>query len=248
MMKTEKLTVLIQNAWINLVEVKDNHKKFNEEFMRFAPDLRKYIDARLRTSVSKEQLHENEYKVDDFLDELFIKAYENIQRFDTAESYYIWLIQQLDSLLNDATTEEEFNDIFFKNIDDYTHQEWDAMQEKFTVDGGGDFVMNEELDDSANSNYQYQLQDVFVEDNSQKMINDLSDKLSKEDINHHIELMINNLPANERIIFQQSVLLGSNIPQIAQTTATKNNEVEEKLKTIRMTIQKSFTVRFKNKK
>lgn len=242
-----KITDIIEKVWTNLVATTNSQEKFNKEFLRFAPDLRKYIDARLRTSVSKEQLHANEYKVDDFLDELYLKAYENIKRFDTAEGYYIWMIQQLDMLLDDATTEEEFNDIFFKNIDDYTQQEWESMQENFTKDAGGDIVMLEDLDDNSYSKYQYQLQDVFVDDSSQKMIEELSDKLNEEEIHHHIDLIINNLPLNERVIFQQSVLLGSTIPEVARINKAKENEIEEKLKAIRMTIQKSFVIRYNTK-
>jgi len=246
MKRNDTLNVLIKNSWNTIVKYKDEKNKFNEEFMQFAPELKRYILTRLKTSIKNENLPKDKYKVDDFLDQLFIKAYDNIKRFDSSEAYYIWLIQELDELLEDTTIEEEFNDLFFQNIENYTHKEWDAMQEEYSIDAGGDYVMIEELDDSSYPNYKYELPDILIENSSEKLINELSDKLSSQQIHQHIDLMVYNLPSYQREIFNHSVLLGTSVFQLAQIKSSNIIEIESVLKTIRMTILKSFTARFKN--
>lgn len=238
------LKVSIKDAWTSITVNKEDKNKFNEEFMKFVPALRHYILSRIRFSVSTGKLPENKYKVDDFLDELFISAYENIQHYDSPEDYYVWLIQTLDGLLEDISIEEEFNEFFFKNIENYTHEEWEAMEEEYTKGADGQYILTEELDDASYDKHQYTLRDVFIDDSSEALINKISDKLNAEQIKRHIELMINKLPVDQQIVFQQAVLLGSNLSQIAKVRTEDAKKIENSLNVARLTIQQSFVARF----
>ncbi|NOQ75276.1 MAG: hypothetical protein GQ574_24910 [Crocinitomix sp.] len=244
MTKYETLHVLIKDAWTNIVEFKDDKSKFNEEFMQFVPELKKYIAARITSSVNKGKLPDNKYKVADFLDELFINAYDNIERYDSSEAYYVWLIQQLDELLEDTSIEEEFNEFFFQNIDKYTHEEWDAMEEEYSMGINGKYMLLEEFEGGSYPTHEYTLKDVFIDNSAQGLIDKISDKLDKEQIQRHIGLIVNELPVEQRTVFQQSVLLGSNLAQIAQVRSAEAHKVEDSLKTTRLTIQGSFETRF----
>ena len=53
------------------------------------------------------------------------------------------------------------------------------MEEKYSIDGGGDFVMIAELDDLSYAKNDYTLRDAFVEDKGKGIIEKLDQELEK---------------------------------------------------------------------
>lgn len=241
----EKLHVLVHNVWTSIVDSKAEHDSFNKQFMKLAPALQQYIAARLSTSVKTGNLPANKYKVADFVDELFIASYDHIEQFGTAADYYQWLLVKLEELLDDVTTEEEFNDFFFQNIENYTQQEWDSMAEEYSTDADGDYLMLEDFEDASYPKYQYTLRDVFVDNTSDEMINHLSERLSQDQVHQHIQLVIQKLTLEERIAFQQSVLLGPSVPSLAEEMTASSEASVDRVGIVREKVRKSFAIRYK---
>jgi hypothetical protein len=79
------------------------------------------------------------------------------------------------------------------------------MEEKFTIDGGGDFVMEEELSGQLKDTHAYTLKDVFVEDKDKELITKIDAELNAERINNHINMVLYNLPLTERNLFDLAV-------------------------------------------
>lgn len=132
-------------------------------------------------------------------------------------------------MLEDIIVEEEFDEFFFKNIDDYSKPEWDEMQENFSTDGGGDLLLLEELDDMSYNHNDYTLNHVFVEDNQKALIEKLDKKLSKEDISKHIEMVLHNLSLAMQTVFELFTKQGFTLEEIAKIMKRDVKEVEKLL-------------------
>lgn len=222
----------------------DQQIPFNELLDRLLPPVKRYIARRLRTAKKKKTIPVGKYKVDDFVDELYILAYEHIQKVKEDIHLSSWLFQQADELLEDAITEEEFDHIFMENIDNYSQQEWDEMEENFSTDGDGDLVMEEELDDFSYPKHDYTLADVFVEDYETDIIEKLSNELSEKEIHQHINTVLHLLPTPMRTTFNLAVNQQFELAEIADIKKIMVEEVEQYLTDARKYIFLSFENRF----
>jgi hypothetical protein len=157
--------LFVTKSYSSLVNLKreENQTSFNELVLKILPEIRKYVNERLKTAIKKGRFSKKKYKADDIVDQLFITIYDNIEDVENENDFYLWLFKKTNVLLEDIIIEEEFNELFFTNIEEYSKPEWDEMQEEFSTDGGGDLVMIEELDDMSYNHNDYSLNHVFVE-------------------------------------------------------------------------------------
>ena len=145
----KEFNVFVASTFSDMVQFKKENDKldFNNLLLKDLHQVKRYITKRLSTALTKGNLPKGKYKVDDFIDQLFIEVYDHFDEVQNKEELHLWLFKKADELLDDTIADEEFDDYFFRNIDDYSKPEWDAMEEKFSTDGGGDYVMIDELDD-----------------------------------------------------------------------------------------------------
>jgi len=129
--------------------------------------------------------------------------------------------------LDDTIVDEDFDNTFFKNIDNYTHEEWEAMEEEFTTDGDCDLVMLEEFEDSFYRKQDYTLEDVFVEDDELEFIKKLNDQLSQKEIQHQIDVVLHLLPMSMRTIFELTINQQFDSEEIAQIKGMSIQKVEQ---------------------
>jgi RNA polymerase sigma factor (sigma-70 family) len=248
----DHLTILLTNVWTDLLEAKKqaDKKRFDAIMLSVIPELRRYIAKRLKVSIKKGKLPKNKYNANDFLDKIYLEAYENINNFENVQSFVNWLFTKADDVLEETISEEEFKATFFENIDKYSKKEWDAMVEEFSTDGDGDLMMIEEFDDpsyktNAFPNYEYSLDDVFVDnDETKKIIEKLNNELTPEQIKQHINMVVEELPIDERSIFQLSVFHGLDNSHIASIRKIDIIEVDKKIKIARERVSETFIKRF----
>ncbi|HFA51477.1 MAG TPA: sigma-70 family RNA polymerase sigma factor [Bacteroidetes bacterium] len=218
--------VFVAQALPRLRQLKEQGDRatFNEVMEKLLPGVKRYISRRLATAVSKGLVPVRKYKVEDFVGDLFIKAYDHIHEVKEDRHFHTWLFKKADELLDDAITEEEFDGAFFENIDDYGKPELDEMEEKFSTDGDGDLVMEEELDDLSYPKNDYGLKDVFVENTERGLVEKLDKELSEEEIQRHINRVMHHLPAPVRDVFDLCV---NQHFEPEQTAAIKRMPVEK---------------------
>lgn len=246
------LLTLITNVWKDLLEAKrqENKKHFDELMLGVIPELRKYIARRLKVSIKKGQLPKNKYSANDFLAKIYIDAFENINTFANIQVFVNWLFTKADDLLEETISEEEFKLTYFDNIDKISKTEWDTMQEQYSIDADGDLMMLEDFDDpsyktSLFPNYNYQLEDVFVDDEeTQKIIGKLNKELTPEQINQHIKMVVEELPIEERVIFELSVIHGLDNTHIASIRKIDLVEINNKIEKARERIIETFIQRY----
>lgn len=240
----QNLHFTFSTSWTKLISAREsnNQSAFNEIMLGILPELKKYIARRLKVSIKKGKLPTDKYQVNEFVDTIFVEAYDKISDMDDSKQFANWVYAKVDELLEDTVVEEEFNDLFFENMDKYEQPEWEAMQENYSVDGDGDFIMNEELNDPSYPDHEYTLKDVFIED--EEIIDALDTNLKTKQVNEHIKLAVHNLPLDERVPFEMNVAHQIDLEDIAHIQKKEINIVKQEITNARKKIAKSFKTRF----
>ena len=238
--------LFVTKSFPDLIKLKKEGEKksFNELVLKIIPELRKYINGRLNSAIKKGHFSKGKYKSDDFIDQLFIDIYDNIDEVEHEKDFYHWLFIKTNLLLEDTIIEEEFDDLFFRNIDDYSKPEWVEMQEKYSTDGDGDLLMIEELDDMSYNHNDYTLNHVFIEDKEKAMIEEIDEHLSKEQLQHHIAMVLHNLPPAMRQVFELFTKEELALEEIAQIRNNTLEEVNQLLKDAKKALQVSLFNRY----
>lgn len=246
----EVLRLRVEHAFQDLITFKkeENKESFNKQLLKILPEVKRYINGRLIAAVKKGHFSKNKYKVDEFINQLFIEIYDHIDEVKKKKDFYLWLFKKTNELLEDIIVEEEFDDFFFKNIDAFSKPEWESMKEEFTTDGDGDLVMLDELDDSSYEHNDYSLKHVFIEDDEKELTQQLDKTLNDVDINKHINMVLHNLPWTMQIVFELFTQHYLNLQEIAQIRNSTIKEVEKLLKDTRKALQTSLFNRYKTKK
>lgn len=233
---------------ISQLKKENNQASFNELILKIMPEMRTYINGRLNTAIKKGHFSKGKYKADDIIDQLFIEIYDSIEDIENENDFYLWLFKKTNELLEDIIVEEEFDDFFFKNIDDYSRPEWDEMQEEFSTDADGDLMMIEELDDISYNHNNYTLNHVFVEDNEKALVEKLDKSLDEEEVKNHIAMVLHNLSSNMRNVFELFTNQHLDLEEIAQIKNSTFEDVKELLNEAKRTLQVSLFNRYPGEK
>jgi len=240
--------LFVTRSFPDLIKLKKegDQTSFNALVLKIMPQIRQYINTQLNTAIRKGHFSKNKYKADDIIDQLFIEIYDHIEDVEQDENFYLWLFKKTNELLDDISVDEEFDDYFLKNIDDYSKPEWDAMQEKYSsdADGDGHLRMIEEFDDRSYNHNDYTLNHVFIENDEKDLVKKIDKDLSAEEIQHHIAMVLHNLPLEMRNVFELFSIQHLELEEIAQIKNKTFEEVDRLLKEAKKAIQLSFFNRY----
>ena len=227
--------VFVASTFTDLKRLKTQGDKalFSNLLLKDLYQVKRYISKRLATVISRGNLSKGKYKADDFIDQLFIEVFDHFDEVENKENLHPWLFRKADEILEDIILDEEFDDYFFKNIDDYTRPEWDAMEEKYSIDGDGDLVMIDELDDISYSKNDYILNHVFIEEDKKEFIEKLDKGLGKEKIKKHTAMVLSQLPLPMRTVFELATEFQFSVSEIAVIRKQSIDEVEKLLQNAR---------------
>ncbi|MFT4805213.1 MAG: RNA polymerase sigma factor (sigma-70 family) [Psychroserpens sp.] len=242
----KEFRLFVTQAHTTLIELKKEGQQasFNALVLKIMPELKAYVQRRLRTAIKKGHFSKGKYKAADIIDQLFIEIYDNIEEVTHEKYFYFWLYKKTNELLEDMIIEEEFDELFFKNIDEYTKPEWDEMEEKYSTDGGGDLLILEELDDMSYNHNDYTLNHVFIENKEKDMIDKIDKSISEERIQQHIEMVLHNLPPDIRTVFELFTYEHLELEEIAQLRNSSLSEVEQLLEDARRLLKLSLFNRY----
>lgn len=239
-------SLVISETYEKLEDYKnqENREAFNRELLRIMPHVQQYVSKRLKAAIVAGKLNKGMFKPSDFTDQLFIEVYENWNQIKAENDLRPFVFKKVDELLDDSLTEEEFDHIFFENIDNYTQQEWNAMEENFSADGDGDLVMLEELDEVDSNMDNQTLNHVFVTEEEKELAEKLDKSLDKERVERHINMVLGKMSLPLRSVFQLYSDQGFSPEEIASIRKTTLVEVEDMLLRARKLLKKSFIKRF----
>ena len=238
--------IIMKETYSRLVSFKseDNQESFNRELFKILPKIYRYVAKRLNSAVANGKLNKDMFNPNDFTDQLFIEVYEHMNEIKSENALHAFLFKRVDELLEDSLIEEEFDHVFFDNIDNYSKPEWDAMEENYSTDGDGDFVMLEELDDNSYDKGNYSLDHVFITDEEKELAEKLDASLNKERIERHMQLVLNKMDLPMRTVFELFANEGFTTKEIANMRDTTFAEVENVLAKARKKLRNSFEKRF----
>ncbi len=245
---TKGLHGLAALSFERLIRLKENddQTEFNKAVQELLPDVNGYIARRLSAAVRNGHLPFGKYRVEDFTDELYLKAYNQIREVGDEKDLLPWLFKKADELLEDSMTSEEFNELFFENIDNYTQAEWEQMQVDFSTDGDGKLLLLEEFDDPSYPNYEYKLADAFIEESPENdWLEQLNAHLSGGEMHQHIDMVLHRLPTQMRSIYDLSVNQRFEPYEIAKIKRISVYQVERYLSQAQSSIRTSIEKRFK---
>ena len=223
---------------------------FNEMMENILPEVKNYLGRQLRTAIRKHNLPRNKYKVEDFIHKIYAEAFENIHEISEDLHLHRWLFKKADEALYFAIAEEDLEHTFFKDLNHYSKVEWESMQENFTMDADGDLVLLEELEelDDAYTPKNYTLSDVFVEDETNKLLESLSEDLTDQEIQKQIDFALSLLPFHLRTVFELSVHQQFDVEEIAQIKGMSMRDVQEILEEAKALIRDCFVKNHLNPK
>ena len=89
-----------------LIRLKEDNQQgeFNKMMQRLLPDVNGYIARRLSAAVKNGHLPSEKYKVEEFTDELYLKAFEKTKEVEDEKGLRPWLFKKADELLEDTIT------------------------------------------------------------------------------------------------------------------------------------------------
>ncbi|MBC8757637.1 sigma-70 family RNA polymerase sigma factor [Kordia sp. YSTF-M3] len=242
----KELQISIKRTLPNLVRLKaaENRIAFNQLLLEIIPEIRRYIIKKVRNAIQKGHFPKNKYTADDFIDQLFIEVYDHIQDFSNEDEFYVWLYKKTNELLENTIIEEEFDNLFFQNIDEYSKKEWDQMHEKFTAESDGDLIMKEELDDISYYKDPYTLNDIFIENTEKELVIKIDKILHKEAVDRHIQVVLHNLPDAMRTVFELFTKQHLTLAEIAEVRKISIEKAQQLLNDARKGLKISFFNRY----
>ena len=239
------LTVVESFSDLKRLKKEGKREDFYQLILKIIPKIKKYINGRLERAISNGHFSKNKYSAEEFIDQLFIEVYDHIDEVQNAENFYTWLFKKTEDLLEDTIVEEEFDEFFFRNINDYTKREWEEMEEKYSVDASGDLQMLDELDaDDASYNNEYKLDKVFVENDEQELMEKLDSELSQEKIQRHMKMVLHQLPLQMQIVFDLFTHYNLSLGEIAEIRGRTIEEVRQLLFSAQKSLKTSIYNRY----
>ena len=232
-----------------LIRLKEDEDReaFNKLVQTILPDVEGYIANRLSTSVRNGHIPTGKYKVEEFVNALYLLAFERISEIEDEKDLPFWLFQKADELLQETIVEEEYNTRFLDNIEKFSKIEWIKMQEDYSVDSEGERTLLEEFDDPSYPKYDYQLADVFIEDPEDKWIEKLNEELGGGKMHEHIDMVLHRLPAPMKSIYDLAVNQRFSVQEISKIKGIPVEEVESYLVRTRKHIRTSLKGRYPSK-
>ncbi len=242
----KEFNVFVASTYSDLAKFKkdDDRARFNKLLLKTLHQVSHYITTRLSTALCKGNLPKGKYKPEDFIDQLFLEAFDHFDEITNKNHLHTWLFKKADEILEEVVIDEKFDDYFLKNIDDYSRPEWDAMEEKFSTDGDGDYVMLDELDDISYPKNDYVLNHVFIEDSKKEIMDRLDQDLGEENIKKHTAMVLYNLPLPMRTVFKLYTEYQFTLEEIAIIRKQNLEEVRLLLENARKNLEVSFFNRY----
>ncbi|WP_405246973.1 RNA polymerase sigma factor [Cellulophaga sp. Asnod2-G02] len=243
---TTEFNVFVSKTYVDLISLKQtgDTQAFNSLLLKVLPQVKQYVQHKLNVATANGLLDKNRFKGDDIIDQLFIEVYDHIDAVEAADNFHVWLFKKADELVEDLLIDEEFDTYFFENIDNFSKLEWDEMEEKYSTDGDGDFVMLEDFDTNDYAKNDYLLNAVFVEDKDKDIAAALDKKLEAERVKKHANLVLLGLPKTMSSAFELFNTFKFNTHEISKIINKSVHEVEHLLKEAKGKMKSSFLSRY----
>ena len=210
---------------------KTTQTEFNKKVVSATQHLQAYVKHRLYIAESTRIIPKNMYKSNDIIDEGIAKFYEAGYNIDDDEATIkIKLFKIVDSDLDELFKKEKFHQNTM-STNSILEDELDGLDETFTVDGGYDFIMKDDLNDISYKQ-DNDTKHVFLYNDNNSIIKnalDISD-ISLKRNKHLLGRLYTWLPLRVSDIVDLFVFGKLTFDEIATVKAIETKRVERVLK------------------
>lgn len=218
---------------LQLIEYRkqDDRDKFNDLMDILLPEIKEYVENWLVRAESNHKIEKGKYKVEDFMGELYIAAYNHIEEVKEDKRLYVWMLGRVNQVMEDKIIDDNFDAAFFKSINEYVDQEQGSMIEKLTINNEGEVVLEDSLDnitkDSTLSKYSYSVNEVFVDHDDDKIIETINNHLTPKDIDTTIRKIIKSSTLQEQSIIDLYTIHKLSITEISTVTNIESQHIQK---------------------
>lgn len=210
---------------------------FNKKMLTASQQLHPYVKHRLYIAESKGIIPRKMYSSNGVVDDTIVAFYEKGYDVDIDNNTLkLKLFKMVNSQLDNIYEKE----VFHKNTIStrkFLEEELAALEEKYTIDDGFDYIMNEDLNDISYQQNGHDKQLFLYDDNNHSILNAFNTKASKRNNSRQvIGNIYTRLPINVSNIIDLYVF--GKLP-IADIAAIKQIE-EQRIENIINWVKKSF--------
>lgn len=229
----KEYSVSKKNSFIESVNLSDEQLKnlgekgkielFRSLISSTLPDIIGYIKRRVHSAKMSEIKAFNNVFVKDVVSEVILQVHGRYQEnINNVKEFNIWSIQESDKVLNEILENSSLpiGDISYEQLVDH---ELSELEEEYTTDAGGDFVMNDEVDDFiSDRSYNDEVFSHYLKNKEQVEEAEQAD----EEMNDKIFDELIKLPIKYQSIYDLYYFELLEIEEIAAIKGMQNIEIE----------------------
>ncbi len=228
----------------NLAEMKQesDKKRFLELLEKALPALKGYLRRRIKQAEQYRKMRLRAGSARDLLDELYLRLYDSYRlHIDSRDEFIVWLYREADRLLDEKLSEEQPGERV-EHIEQLRKIERKSMEEEMTVDGEGEIIMQDELEESdfdflpdSREESLYGLH--LIIDEEEKLLDAIESGSGDGDLDKRVMKLLAALPQRKQEIYELYYLEELNPEQIALIKEMNVEDVEKTLEEVRDYVQ-----------
>jgi DNA-directed RNA polymerase specialized sigma24 family protein len=220
--------LFVAGMYPQLIKLKQNgyRESFNQVLLKITLKLRVYIKNYIDLAYKQGAFSKEKYTTKDITSALFLEIYDCIEDVQNDQDLYVWLYDTTHILLKDISQEDGVSDTFYKNIENFSHEDWDKMEENYN--SSQDSIGQHDHSDRHFNHSNYILDYVFVENKINDSKGQLYETLQSDPVKTHMAMVLNNLPTEMRDVFE---LYTNEYLELNEIAKIKNSTIE-KVKTL----------------
>ncbi len=215
--------------------MKTTKEDFFTRAQAWLPDLQAYVAARLKGAQAKGLVPENMYSSSDLSDAVLLELFEENESVEDDRSVKMRAFAKARKKLDELLLSEDFVQKKIP-LGEILDDELRLMDETFSIDGDGDLLPLEELDDISYHQQDYKPQVFLLTDDTRQQIYralGISEETANQTTDKWIEHFLSGLPAETRSVFELHTLGRLSTHDIADLLSVEEKTIERALICIR---------------
>lgn len=195
----------------------NDFEQFYKKLDGFIPELKKFINGSIKNSEKQRQLDIGYYKVDEVLDEVYLKAFTTFSNESNEAKLKRWLFKLAVTILKEKKSNEIID---YSNTSTLLKEELKTLSEEFTTEGDGDRILFEELDDISYQQKQGWTLEYKIDESLEKLLvekfNLKEAALLSEEKRKELGMLYHTIPEKSKTVVELLVFGDQNTNEIAQ--------------------------------
>lgn len=210
---------LIFNEYLpELQELKktDTRDTFNQLLKILLSDVAKYVRRRIKSAEMTTAINKGRFKRQEILDDIYLQVYDQLDEIPGDQgNTRIWLYRIADHIMEDHFKEIDFERKNIERLTEIVSSEYARMEEEYTVDAEEEIIPLEELDEYE-SQSDLSMATMLYDEDENSILDELTLKINKRDIQILIEKELAKLPVFERTVMDFYLTNQMSVEEIAE--------------------------------